>query len=356
MRKVKNSLYSLMLALVLGGVVVLLTGNSPLRIYGAVLTGSFGSAAGLMNVLAYTIPLILTGLGACVAFTGGVFNIGGEGQLLVGGLGAVLAGLLLDLPFPFGLIVSLLAAFLAGAAWGIIPTLMVGRNLNTLAVGTIMMNSIGALFTEYIVKNNFQRPGASNTETEYVSDGAVLPRFHPNTQFNYGIFISVVLVVVVAWFLYRTRRGFAIRSIGANRNAARQAGINVYKTTAITMFISGGIFGLAGGIQCLALYKRFMMGFSPGYGWDGITVATLAGNNPFGTVLTGFLFGMLRSASISMSLVGNIPVDLISVIQGLVVVLVASPMVWTTFGNLFWRLRLALGAGLQARAAAKGGE
>lgn len=317
----------------------MLTGHSPISIYTAVVKGAFGSLAGFMNVLAYTIPIIIAGIGAAVAFTGGIFNIGGEGQLLVGGLCAVLAGLLLDFPFPFALLIALLAGFLGGVAWALIPTLMLGRNLNTLAVGTIMMTSIGALFTEFIVKNYFQRPAASATETEYVNDGAILPRINQNTQFNYGIILSIVLVVLVAWVLYKTRFGFSIRTIGANRNAARQSGINVHKTTIITMAISGGIFGLAGAVQCLAIYKRFMMGFSPGYGWDGITVATLAGYNPFGTIVSGFLFGMLRSASISMSLSDNIPVDLISVIQGLVVILVASPVIWTTIYNIFSRLR-----------------
>lgn len=345
MSKLRYSVYSLLLALVAGGAIIAALGSSPLQIYGAVLTGSFGSGKSMMTVFAYTIPLIFTGLGSAVAFSGGVFNIGGEGQLLVGGLAAVLTGIYVDLPAPFGILVALLAGMAAGALWALLPTLLVGRNLNTLAVGTIMMNSIGELFTEFIVKYYFLREGATNTETNYVTDGAILPRFNSNTQLNYGIIIALILVLLVAWLLYRTPGGYCIRCIGANRRAAQQAGINVYKTTLATMAISGAICGLAGAVQCLAIYKRFMMGFSPGYGWDGITVATLAGNSPFGVVLTAFLFGMLRSASISMSLTNAVPVDLITIIQGLVVVLVASPMIWNTLGNLLDRFIKTLGLG-----------
>ena len=222
---------------------------------------------------------------------------------------------------------------LGGAIWALIPTVIVGKNLSALFVGTVMMNTIGSLFSEYLVKYYFLRPNASTTETSNVLSAAVLPRFNSNTQLNYGIYIAVLLVFIVAWLLYRTPTGMAIRMVGANQHAARQAGVNVYKTTILTMFISGGICGLAGAVQCLAIYKRWILGFSPGYGWDGITVATLAGLNPLAVLLTGTFFGMLRSASISMNLGSNVPIDMITVLQGLIVVFVASPTLWTVLDN-----------------------
>ena len=314
--KFQYLIYSLLLALLIGGLIMWATGSNPFAVYAAVLTGSFGSLSGLMSVLAYTTPLILTGLGAVVAFQGGVFNIGGEGQLL-----------------------ALIAGFAAGALWALIPTLMVGKNLAALFVGTVMMNSIGSSFTEYLVKYHFLREGASTTETPNVLDAAVLPRVMPNTQFNYGIIVAVVCVLLVAWILYRTPAGFAIRVVGANPNSARQAGINVYHKTLLTMVLSGGICGLAGAVQCLAIYKRWILGFSPGYGWDGITVATLAGLNPFAVLLTGMFFGMLRSASISMNLTNSVPIDMITVLQGLIVILIATPTLWVTLKNGFLLLR-----------------
>lgn len=337
--KFQYLIYSLLLALLIGGLIMWATGSNPFAVYAAVLTGSFGSLSGLMSVLAYTTPLILTGLGAVVAFQGGVFNIGGEGQLLVGGLAAVLTGIYVDLPQPLPLLLALIAGFAAGALWALIPTLMVGKNLAALFVGTVMMNSIGSSFTEYLVKYHFLREGASTTETPNVLDAAVLPRVMPNTQFNYGIIVAVVCVLLVAWILYRTPAGFAIRVVGANPNSARQAGINVYHKTLLTMVLSGGICGLAGAVQCLAIYKRWILGFSPGYGWDGITVATLAGLNPFAVLLTGMFFGMLRSASISMNLTNSVPIDMITVLQGLIVILIATPTLWVTLKNGFLLLR-----------------
>lgn len=340
--KLKYSVYSLLLALVISGVIMWLTGSNPVDTYSAVIIGSFGSVANIMSVFAYTTPLVLTGLGAVVAFRGGVFNIGGEGQLVVGGLTAVIVGLKLNLPAPFALILALLAGFIGGAIWALIPTAIVGKNLSALFVGTVMMNTIGSLFSEFLVKYYFLRPNASTTETSNVLNAAILPRFNPNTQLNYGIYIAALFVLIVAWLLYKTPTGMAIRMVGANQYAARQAGVNVYKTTVLTMIISGGICGLAGAVQCLAIYKRWILGFSPGYGWDGITVATLAGLNPFAVFLTGTFFGMLRSASISMNLSSSVPIDMITVLQGLIVVFVASPTLWTVLENTVGKLFLIL--------------
>lgn len=328
------SLGSLALALFFGGLIILILGDNPLEIYYKVLAGSFGSLSNFMGVLSYTTPLIMTGLAAVVAFRGGVFNIGGEGQLLFGSLMAVIVGLKVDMPWPFPLLLALLAGFLGGAIWALIPTALLGRNMTSLFVGTIMMNSIGSLVTEYLVKYHFLRPNASTTETAVVNAGAILPRFHPNTQLNYGIFLALLLVLVVSWFLYRTPTGFSVRAVGMNPRAAMQAGVNVYSRTLITMAISGGICGLAGAVQCLGIYNRWMMGFSPGYGWDGITVATLAGLSPVGVVVTGLFFGMLRSASISMNVTTKIPIDVIAILQGLVVIFVASPTLWTALKNV----------------------
>ena len=332
--KLKYLLYSLALALAIGGVIMWATGSNPFAVYAAVLAGSFGSLSGVMSMLAYTTPLILTGLGAVIAFQGGVFNIGGEGQLLMGGLAAVITGIYVDLPWPVPMLAALIAGFLAGALWAVIPTVMVGKNLAALFVGTVMMNSIGTSFSEYLVKYYFLRPGASTTETPNVLPGAVLPRVFPNTQLNYGLVLAVFLVFAVAWLLYRTPTGFSLRAVGSNPSAARQAGIHVYHRTMLTMFFSGGVCGLAGAVQCLAIYNRWIMGFSPGYGWDGITVATLAGLNPIAVLLTGTFFGMLRSASISMNLTNSVPIDMITVLQGLIVIFVATPTLWTTLENL----------------------
>ena len=250
-------------------------------------------------------------------------------------------------------LLALLAGFAAGALWALLPTLFAGRNLTSLSVATIMMNSIAALLTEYIVKSYFQRPGASNTETVVVNEGSILPRIFPSTQFNYGILVALFCVVVVTWMLYKTPFGFSLRAMGSNPRAMQQAGLPIYGRTIAAMCISGGLFALGGSIQCLAVYKRFVMGFSPGYGWDGITVATLAMNSPVGVLLSAFLFGMLRSASISMSLTSQVTTEMISVLQGFIVMLVASPDVWNVLGHLWQRLKGCVGRGRKQEGAAE---
>ena len=227
--RIRLSLFSLVLALVLFGLTICATGREPFSVYWSILAGSFGSTKSFLNVLAYTLPLIMTGLGAAVAFQSGVFNIGGEGQVLVGGLAAVIVGLTVPLPAPWGWLLALLAGFAAGALWAVLPTLFAGRNLTSLSVATIMMNSIAALLTEYIVKSFFQRPGASNTETVVVNEGSILPRFFPSTQFNYGIFVALFCVAAVTWMLYKTPFGFSLRAMGQNPRAMQQAGLPIYQ-------------------------------------------------------------------------------------------------------------------------------
>lgn len=255
--RIRLSLFSLVLALVLFGLTICATGREPFSVYWSILAGSFGSTKSFLNVLAYTLPLIMTGLGAAVAFQSGVFNIGGEGQVLVGGLAAVIVGLTVPLPAPWGWLLALLAGFAAGALWAVLPTLFAGRNLTSLSVATIMMNSIAALLTEYIVKSFFQRPGASNTETVVVNEGSILPRFFPSTQFNYGIFVALFCVAAVTWMLYKTPFGFSLRAMGQNPRAMQQAGLPIYRRTLAAMCISGGLFALggrhpvSGGVQAL---------------------------------------------------------------------------------------------------------
>ena len=373
-KKVLASLLSILAGLLLGSIVVIIVGLAEQKIttagmwegvrliFAGILSTGRDAAGALTwgfnaqnvgNMLFRAMPLIMTGLGAAVAFQSGVFNIGGEGQVLVGGLASVIVGLTVPLPAPWGWLLALLAGFAAGALWALLPTLFAGRNLTSLSVATIMMNSIAALLTEYIVKTYFQRPGASNTETVVVNEGSILPRIFPSTQFNYGILVALFCVAVVTWMLYKTPFGFSLRAMGSNPRAMQQAGLPIYGRTIAAMCISGGLFALGGSIQCLAVYKRFVMGFSPGYGWDGITVATLAMNSPVGVLLSAFLFGMLRSASISMSLTSQVTTEMISVLQGFIVMLVASPDVWNVLGHLWQRLKSCVGRGRKQEGAAE---
>jgi simple sugar transport system permease protein len=339
LEKIKGSLFSIFAALLVGAGIIAISGQSPLAAYWSMVQGSFGSLQKFMQVLAFTTPLIFTGLAAALAFQAGVFNIGIEGQLKVGAFVGTLVGIYFKAPWPLPLVASLISAALAGAIWALIPGLLVGRTPASLLVATIRMNSIGALLVDYFLRFYFIGENATTLETDKVGAGAILPRFTPSSQLTYGILIAVVLIGVIYFLLFHTTTGFSLRSIGKNADAARQAGVPVFKNTLLALVISGAIAGLGGVVVVLGVYSRYITDFSPGYGWDGITVAILAGNNPILLFLSAGFFGMLRAAAISMNFGKTLSVDLISVLQGIIICFVAAPLLWKTVTSMFKKER-----------------
>jgi ABC-type uncharacterized transport system permease subunit len=324
----QGPLFSILAALAIGGIIIAASGHSPLAAYYTVLEGSFGNLGNAMQVLAYTTPLLLTGACALVAFEAGAMNIGGEGQLYVGALAATVFGLYSSAPRVVTLPIALAIGALAGAIWAVIPTALVGRTPASIVVATIMMNPIGVDLAEYLVRRYFLAKDSATVETNYIRPGAVLPRFTPGTQLTYGIFVALFAVVALWYMLKHTPLGFSLRAIGKNPLAAERAGIPIFKNTLIAMAISGALAGLGGSVVTLGVLRRYVGEFSPGYGWDGITIAILAGGNAFGVLPFAALFGMFRSASVSMNVGGSIPVDLITVLQGLIVCFAATPALW----------------------------
>jgi ABC-type uncharacterized transport system permease subunit len=337
--RLRDSVLSILVALAVGAVIVALFGHSPIDAYRALIEGSFGSLQGVMQMLAYATPLIFTGLAVAVAFQAGVFNIGGEGQLYVGAFAATLVGIYFQAPWPIPLVASLLTGAIVGAIWAIIPGFLIGRSQGGLVVATIMMNSIGSLLVDFLLRYHFLGPGATTFETAPVAVGALLPRLSTRSQMSYGIVVAVGLCLLTYYILYRTPRGFSFRVIGGNPLAARYAGVRVYRNTILALALSGAICGVGGAVVILGVYGRFLGGFSPGYGWDGIAVALIAQNSPLGVLLSAGLFGVLRAGGMNMDLTAHIPIDLITVIQGLIICLVAAPALWR-----FIRREPALGA------------
>ncbi len=324
---------------IVGAMIVLLFGYSPISAYWALIQGAFGNWYNLSQTVANATPLILTGLAVAIAFRGGVFNIGGEGQLYVGGFAAALTGIYLHLPWKFPLLAALAAGAIAGAVWALIPAILTGRNPTILVVITIMMNSIGTLLTDYLLRYHFLGPGATTFETAPIAQAAVLPRLSEGTQLSYGIFLALICVGLVYYLLFHTAWGFELRAIGFNPFAAKFAGMRPFKNTLQVMCVSGALSGLAGAVVILGVYNRFVGSFSPGYGWDGIAVALLARNSPFAIVLTAGLFGALRAGGINLNLATNLPIDLINVLLGLVVCFVAAPDMLRFFSSITWGFR-----------------
>ena len=317
---------AILAAFLVGAIVLLATGHSPIDAYSAVLAGAFGDSYHIGQTLTQATPIIFTSLAFLFAFKGGLFNIGAEGQLLIGGFAAAAVGISLNgLPVYVHLPLALAAGAGGGALWGFIPGVLKAK-LGTHEVITTMMLSYVALnVTGYMVNYPFKEPGSWVPQTVFVAPSAELPRILPPTQLSGSIVVALVMVSLTAYVLERTTLGYEVRAIGLNPSAAQSGGINVKRGIILALVVSGVLAGLGGAGEVLGVHRRFIEGFSPGYGWDGLAVALIGALNPFGVVLASILFGALRSGGMEMNMVLRVPLDVIYLIQALVVLFVAAP-------------------------------
>jgi simple sugar transport system permease protein len=212
----------------------------------------------------------------------------------------------------------------AGGLWGLIPALLKTRFEAHEVITTMMLSYVAQFLTSYLVNYPFKAPGWVS-QTVRLPASAELVRILPPTQLSAGIYIAVALVIVV-WFLFkRTILGYELRAIGFNPTAAENAGIRINRGVIISLVISGAIAGLGGAVEIMGVHKRFIDGFSPGYGWDGLAVALVGGLNPVGSMLASILFGALRSGGMVMARSTGVPLDINIMLQGLVILFVAAP-------------------------------
>jgi general nucleoside transport system permease protein len=319
--------------------------------YGALFYGSFGSLSEIIQgfqsyfatgeskalllaiypfteSLATVTPYILAGLAVAVGFKCGLFNIGAEGQFGIGALCTAFVGYSLKgLPWFVHLPLALLAGALGGAIWAAIPGLLKGLTGAHEVVNTIMMNYISYRLSDWLLNGPMKAPGYRPL-TSVVENSAMLPRFFPDPlRFNWGFVLALAVAVLVWWILFKTTIGMEIRSVGANPDGARYAGMSIVKNFVIAMVISGSLAGLAGAVQVLGIDHWVGQGFSAGYGFDSIAIALLGQSHPLGVVLSAFLWGTLRSGATRMQSLAGVPIEFISIIQGLVIIFVAAPAV-----------------------------
>jgi ABC-type uncharacterized transport system permease subunit len=325
-RRAAPQIVAVLLAFLAGAIVLWVTGHSPVDAYVAVVKGAFGDTYGIGQTFTQATPIIFTGLAFLFAFKCGLFNIGAEGQLLIGGFTAALVGIsFTGLPVYVHLPFALLAGAAGGALWGFIPGVLKAR-LGAHEVITSMMLSYVALYvTSYLVSYPFKAPPGWVAQTVFVAPSAELPRILEPTQLSASIIIAVFMAIMVTLVLNRTVLGYDVRAVGLNTSAAKSNGININRTMILAFVISGALAGLGGAGEILGTHRRFINGFSPGYGFDGLAVALIGGLNPVGTIFAAVLFGALRAGGMSMNTLTGVPIDIVSVLQGLVVLFVAAP-------------------------------
>jgi general nucleoside transport system permease protein len=328
-------------ALVIGGVLMVVTTHDlsvPFAAYRGLLEGMVGSPQAIAGTLVRSTPYIFTGLAVALAFKCGLFNIGAEGQLALGGLFAAWIGYALHLPAVIHLPLALLAGATAGLVWGAIPGALKARTGAHEVITTIMLNYLAIQFVNYMVSGRMKAPRTVVPQTRPLDKSAWLPMLIPSLQLHSGVLLALLASVAVWWFLARTVWGFALRTVGTNAAAARYAGMSVSWNIVVAMALSGALAGLAGAVEVTGVAldttsvnhegnRYFGLGFSTGYGFDAIAVALLARGNPFGVVLAAFLFGGLRAGATKMQFDTQVPGEIISVIQGLILLFVAADVI-----------------------------
>lgn len=308
---------ALALAFGLALLTIALAHGSPHAALAALTNGAFGGAYALGDTLTQTTPLLLTGLGVAVAFRARLWNIGGEGQFLVGALAASALGAygLDGLPAPLLIPIILLAGALAGALWaGLAGWMRVARNVLEV-ISTIMLNFVAAQLLSYLVHGPMQEASHAQPASAPLPVSATLPLLWPGTTLHWGFALALLMAVVVSIYLNRTRAGFALRVVGANPDAACVAGLDVGRTRLATMLVSGALCGLAGAVELSGVVGTLYENYAPGYGFAAVAVALLGRLNPWGIIASALFFGALAAGSGSMERTANVSANLSYVLQ-----------------------------------------
>ncbi len=296
---------------------------NPLAAYGALLQGGLGSVPAVAETLVQTTPLLLTGLGVAVAFRAGLFNIGAEGQLVVGALCAALVGAYVRMPAVLEVPLCLGCGAIGGGLWSSIAGVLRARLGASEIITTIMLNYIAFLGANYLVSGPL-RGSESAPQTALIVPSAALPPLIGGTRLTAALPLALVGALLLAWWLRSTVAGYELRAVGQSERAARYAGIDVGRTIVGAMALSGALAGLAGATEVQGLLHRFNAQLSPGYGFTSIAVALLANSDPLGVIAAAFFFGLLQNGALSMQAFAGVPKDLVSVVEGLVILFSAA--------------------------------
>ncbi len=346
---------ALVIAMILGAVLLLLLGANPLEAYAAMITGAFGSVSGLTQSLVKATPLLLVGLGICIAFRASVINIGAEGQITLGALAATAFALgfrhwpgWLLLPGTF------VAGFAAGAIWGLIPGILKARLAVNEILSTVMMNAIASQLMLLMLRGPLMDPsgvhaGTYLPQSERIPESVWLPRLVPQTLLHVGAIFAVVMAVVVYILLWRTTIGYRIRAVGLNPDASRYAGIPVPFYQALSLTLAGGFAGLAGVVEVVGVQHRLLDGITGGYGFSGIVAALFGGLHPLGLIPASWLFGSLLVGADKMQRAVQVPSSLVQALSGLIVLVVVGSQLWSR--RLAQRRQVAAEAEARARSA-----
>ncbi len=323
-------LLALVFALAVCAVILLLLGVNPIEAYAAMISGAFGTVSGITQSIAKATPLLLVGLGICIAFRASVINIGAEGQIILGALAATWFSLAFrGLPDALLVVGTLLAGFLAGGFWGFVPGILKARFGVNEILSTVMLNVVATQILLAMLKGPLMdttgvTAGTFLPQSEQLPEAVWLAKLVPQTLLHTGAIFAVVLAFVVYIFLWRTTIGYRIRAVGLNPEASRYAGIRVPVYQALALTLAGGLAGLAGVVEVIGVQHRLLEGITSGYGFSGIVAALFGSLHPLGTIPASYLFGSLLVGADKMQRAMQVPSSLVDVLLGLVVLFVVG--------------------------------
>ena len=323
---------SIITAVILGGIIIVSVGGNPFLAYYGLIQGSFGSANAISETAVWATPYIFAGLAVALAFKGGLFNIGAEGQLALGATTAALIGYALpewlgfDLPAAVHLPLVIIVGAAMGAFWAAIVGYLKAYTGGHEVINTIMMNYIALNSISFLLNGPMKDPNPNNViaRTPLIAESAHIAPIFEGLRVHWGFILSLLAAYIVWWMLNKTTLGFEIRTVGSNPDAAKYAGMNVKRIIILTMALSGLLAGLAGTFEVTGLNYRHELGFSIGYGFDAIAIALLGKSHPLGVVLASILFAAMRNGATRMQFLTQMPVDLISMLQALILLFVAA--------------------------------
>ena len=342
-------LLAIISALIVGGLIIAFSDLDTLKLWGsdpgaalsetfgrlgdayvALFKGAFWGLGPISETLTRAAPLILAGLAVAVGFQAGLFNIGANGQMLMGGMLALVVGFQFDLPAIIHLPLAILAALVGGAIWGAIPGYLRAKTGAHEVITTIMLNFIALRLVDYLLTVDFfQLVGRDDPVSKSVLESARYPKLieflNPRYRVHLGIIVAVLAAWFIWWLLFRSTIGFEFRAVGANPDGARYAGMNVVWLIVAVMAVAGAMAGLAGGDQVIGTLGRATPGFVGVIGFDAIALALLGRSHPFGVVAAGILFGGLAAGGQNMQASTDVGIDIVQVIQALIIVFIAAP-------------------------------
>ncbi len=344
--RLKFTLISILIGLLVGAIILLITGFNPIEAYSIMIKGIFGNPRYVVWAIIRSTPLILTGISVAFAFRTGLFNIGAEGQFIVGTIAAALVGYFWKLPPVIHVIVAIAAGVLAAAIWGGIAGLLKSKFGINEVISTIMLNWIAFYSNNFFVLwDKFKRPNKDASQriletaniqilakwktTEAGKAWIVNNKFLGDilkTPFNWGIVIAIAVAFLIKYIIENTTSGYELRAVGYNKNAAEYGGIDVNKNMVKSMMIAGGISGLAGALHVLGVsHEIAILAAMEGFGFDGIAVSLIAGNNPISCIFAGLLFGSLKYGGQKIQPAMGAPSEVIDIMIGSIVFFIAIP-------------------------------